>query len=79
MSRTLSNMLELGHIAPDFKLINPVTNRYDDLNSLKSDQGTIIMFICNHCPFVIHIIDKLTEVAKFAQKQGFECYSNQLK
>lgn len=63
MARTLSKMLELGTIAPDFELFNPETGKIDKLNELKSDKATVIMFICNHCPFVIHILKGIKSFA----------------
>lgn len=64
MSLTPSNMLPLGTVAPDFELPNVVTDQNVSLNALKSDTATVIIFMCNHCPYVLHILDKLIEVAK---------------
>ncbi|OAD19707.1 alkyl hydroperoxide reductase/ Thiol specific antioxidant/ Mal allergen, partial [Candidatus Thiomargarita nelsonii] len=52
MARTPSNMMPLGTIAPDFTLPNTVTGDTVTLSDLKSDIATVIMFICNHCPYV---------------------------
>lgn len=54
-----SNMMPLGTIAPDFTLPNPVTGETATLQGLKSDTATVIMFICNHCPYVKAINHKL--------------------
>ena len=48
MSATSSNMLPLGTIAPDFDLLNAVTGASENLQELRGDKGTIVMFICNH-------------------------------
>ena len=48
-------MLPLGTTAPDFNLYEPSTGKYKSLQQLKGDKATLIMFICNHCPFVIHL------------------------
>jgi len=63
MSETPSNMMPLGTKAPDFNLLDTVSGKKLNLTKLKSDVATVVMFICNHCPFVIHIHDKLLEVA----------------
>ncbi len=70
MSLTPSNMLPLGTKAPDFELINPITKKKEALNDNKGERGTVIMFICNHCPFVIHVNNEIVNVANKYQKQG---------
>lgn len=70
MALTPSNMLPLGTIAPAFNLLNTVTGEMNSLEKLKSNKATVIMFICNHCPYVIHIQKKLTAVAKEFQAKG---------
>lgn len=70
MAATHSNMLELGTIAPDFNLFNPSMNIYQNLSELKSEKATVIMFICNHCPYVIHIIKKIVEISDFFLSKG---------
>lgn len=67
---TPSNMLPLGTTAPDFKLIDTVTDSLMELQSLKGEKGTVIMFICNHCPFVIHVNSMLVELANFYHPKG---------
>ena len=70
MAKTPSSMLALGTLAPAFNLYDTVTRRYLTLDELKSPIATVIMFICNHCPYVIHIRSKLIEIAKKYQQQG---------
>ena len=70
MSLTPSNMLALGTEAPDFELWDSVSNSTITLNKLKGVRGTLILFICNHCPFVIHINKALVYIAKNLQKKG---------
>lgn len=70
MAETPSKMLPLGTKAPDFNLHDTCTGKNKSLQDLKSDKGTVIMFICNHCPYVKHLQSKLVEVAKKYQKQG---------
>jgi len=70
MAETPSTMIPLGTSAPSFKLIDTCTNQMRSLADLKSDKATVVMFICNHCPFVKHIQSKLVEVANNYQKKG---------
>ena len=70
MSRTPSNMLPLGTLAPDFKLLDTVSGKMLSLNELKSDKATVIMFICNHCPFVKHVDEGVVALAKDYQAKG---------
>ncbi|MBO0329268.1 thioredoxin family protein [[Muricauda] lutisoli] len=70
MARTPSNMLPLGTKAPDFELMDTVTGKKLVLNHVKGEKGTVIMFICNHCPFVIHVNPMIVELANEYQKKG---------
>lgn len=70
MALTESNMLTLGTVAPDFNLPNTVDDHMLSLNDGKGDQGTVIIFSCNHCPFVIHVNDELIAVANDYQDRG---------
>ena len=63
MARTPSNMIDLGSIAPKFNLINTVDDKLISSNDCFSKKGTLIMFICNHCPFVIHVIDEIVKIS----------------
>ncbi|GGW27117.1 thioredoxin family protein [Arenibacter certesii] len=63
MANTPSNMLPLGTIAPDFNLFDPTLNKKVALQQYKGAKGTVIMFICNHCPFVKHINPELSKTA----------------
>lgn len=70
MSNTPSNMIPLGFIAPDFSLFDTISGNTLNLNHLKGTKGTVIMFICNHCPFVIHINTELVKTANAYIKKG---------
>lgn len=70
MAKTLSNMLPLGTVAPEFNLFEPLTGKVRSLSELKSNQATVIMFICNHCPFVILLKEKLVELSNAYQAKG---------
>ena len=64
MAVTPSTMLQLGTEAPDFTLPDTISEEDVSLTELKSDVATVVMFICNHCPFVIHIREELVGLAK---------------
>lgn len=57
-------MLPLGTIAPSFTLVDSVSNKKMSLHELKSSTATVVMFICNHCPYVKHIQHELAKFAK---------------
>lgn len=71
MALTPSTMLPLGTLAPDFNLPDAISGKMLSLENLKSDTGTIVMFICNHCPYVKHIQTDLAIVSKKYQAKGF--------
>lgn len=56
-------MVPLGTTAPFFELRDSVTDQLMDLNDLKSDLATVIMFICNHCPYVKHVREELVKIS----------------
>ncbi len=70
MSLTESTMLPLGTVAPNFHIRDVVTSNYYSLDDLKSDKATVVMFICNHCPFVIHVNPELIRMANDYKNQG---------
>lgn len=63
MARTPSNMLPLGSKAALFTLPDTVSGQKLSLESLQGAKGTVIVFICNHCPFVKHINPTLVALA----------------
>jgi peroxiredoxin len=62
MARTPSNMIPLGTQAPTFVLPDTVSPKNFSLNDVKGNKATLVMFICNHCPFVKHINDQLVKL-----------------
>jgi len=54
----------------DFELLNTVTGQNVSLEALKSKSATVILFICNHCPFVHHINNALVALANSYQELG---------
>lgn len=73
MANTLSNMLPLGTLAPHFNLFDTISNSSLSLKNLKGTSGTVIIFICNHCPFVLHINNQLVKIANEYSKKGISC------
>lgn len=63
MALTPSSMMPLGTKAPDFRLRSPVSGGEHSLDELKSDKATVVMFICNHCPYVKHVQEELVDLA----------------
>ena len=63
MALTPSVMVPLGSTAPEFTLPDPVKGGEKSLSELKSDTATVIMFICNHCPYVKHIQTGIVDLA----------------
>ena len=60
MVRTPSTMLSLGTSAPDFSLVN-VNGQVVSLDDFADAPALVVMFMCNHCPFVIHIANQLAQ------------------
>ena len=70
MARTPSKMLPLGTKAPEFSLMDTVTEKTMNLQTLKGEKGTLVMFICNHCPFVVHVNPEISRLGEEYQKKG---------
>ena len=69
MVRTPSTMLPLGTTAPGFSLPN-VDGRMVSLDAAAGPRGTLVMFICNHCPFVKHVADQLAALGRDCMPRG---------
>ena len=70
MAATPSNMLPLGTPAPAFNLLDTVSGQTVSLTDRKSDKANVVMFICNHCPYVKHINPELVKVGNDFQPKG---------
>ena len=68
MALTETTNIPLGFIAPSFELLNPLTNKNEKLNDLKSTDATVIVFMCNHCPYVIHVLNQLVKISNEYKK-----------
>ncbi len=62
--------IPLGFRAPDFRLPDTISGKDLCLNDLKGEKATVVMFICNHCPYVVHIKEQLVAMAKDYQSKG---------
>jgi len=63
MALTDSNPIPLHSVAPEFQLKNVVTDQWISLPKQNEFKATVIMFICNHCPYVIHVNPELIRLA----------------
>lgn len=64
MALTPSNMLDLSTRAINFKLLDTISGNVISLTDISSGKrGTLIMFICNHCPYVKHVRTELVNIA----------------
>ena len=70
MARTESNMLRLNTKAPNFSLTNGVDQIPISLNQVRGTNGTLVVFMCNHCPYVLHILDRIVEVCHEIKSLG---------
>jgi peroxiredoxin len=64
MALTSSTMLAIGTQAPDFKLQDVVTNLETSLDMFVEYKVLLVMFICKHCPYVVHVKDELLRLAR---------------
>ena len=69
MARTPSNMPDLGIPAPDFSLPDPTGKLYT-LDDFRDAKALLVVFMCNHCPFVIHLREALSAFASEYQSKG---------
>jgi len=63
-------MLPLGTKAPNFNLMDTISDKKLNLEDLRGQNGTVIMFICNHCPFVVHVNPEISRIAKDYSANG---------
>ena len=69
MTKTASTMLDLGTHAPSFDIPNPSTGQRVTLADYR-DSPVLVVFSCNHCPYVLHILHSFAEYAQNIQEQG---------
>ncbi len=71
MSYIESKMIELETTAPGFSLPDTVTGKVLSLDEITKDaKATVIMFLCNHCPYVIHVNEEIVQLTKDFKEKG---------
>lgn len=70
MALTPSRMMPLGTPAPDFNLPDTVTGDTLSLSKIRGDKATVLMFICNHCPYVKHVELELIRLGRDYKDRG---------
>ena len=70
MALTESTMLQLGTKAPAFSLPDTVSGNEISFQDIKGNNGTVVMFLCNHCPYVIHVNQELIRIANDYKEKG---------
>lgn len=63
MALTESNMLALGTTAPNFDLLDTISGNQKSYMDIRGDKGTVVIFSCNHCPFVVHLNHEIVAIA----------------
>ena len=63
-------MLPLNTKAPTFSLPNPVDDSLVSIDKVKGGKGTMVIFMCNHCPYVLHLLDKIVEATNEIKTWG---------
>ena len=71
MALTFTETIPLGYNAPDFSLPDTVSGKLVSLNDLDVKNGLVVLFICNHCPYVKHLNEGLVKVANEYMPKGF--------
>ncbi|MEM6298428.1 MAG: thioredoxin family protein [Bacteroidota bacterium] len=70
MALTPTTSISLDFKAPDFTLPEPRTQKSVSLKEAKGEKGTLVIFMCNHCPYVIHIIEELVQLTNDYKNKG---------
>lgn len=70
MVKTASTMLDLGTKAPNFALPDTVSGKTISLDTFGEKKGLLVMFICQHCPFVQHVQQELARIGQDYMEQG---------
>jgi len=70
MAATESKMMELGTQAPYFNLFDTISRNMLSINDIKSEKAMVVMFICNHCPYVQHVMNTVLNIAREYSEKG---------
>ena len=75
MATTASTMLPLESKAPNFLLKDTNSNSFYTFDELRGNKGTLVIFISNHCPYVLHAIDEIVMIANDYRVQGLGVFA----
>ena len=64
MALTTSTMLALGTKAPDFTLPDVISGKAISLSTFAGKKALLVMFICRHCPYVVHVREELAKLGR---------------
>jgi len=64
MSETPTIQIPLGFKAPNFRLPDTISGNTISFSDIQGEKGTVVIFICNHCPYVIHVIHQIVKIAE---------------
>ncbi|MAZ93161.1 MAG: thioredoxin family protein [Bacteroidales bacterium] len=70
MSLTFTNHIPLGFKLPYFNLLDTITGEMVSSIDIKGKKGTLVIFMCNHCPYVLHVIHELVKIGYEFMNQG---------
>lgn len=70
MAVTPTTNIELGFALPAFELTDTISGRTFKHNDIRGEKGTLVMFICNHCPYVLHIIKEIVQIGYDYRDKG---------
>ncbi len=70
MAQTPTKQIPLGFTAPDFRLPDVITGKLVQYSDIRGRKGTLVMFICNHCPYVKHVIEELVKIGNEYMPKG---------
>ena len=70
MALVSTEPIPLGFKAPDFELPDTVSGQNYSLNNFKDSKALVVMFICNHCPYVKHIVEELVRLGNDYKEKG---------
>ncbi|KAM0919297.1 hypothetical protein ACQ4PT_008232 [Festuca glaucescens] len=72
-ARLESTGLSVGFRAPQFELPEPMTGKIWTLDDFEGSPALLVMFICNHCPFVKHLKKDIAKLTSFYMEKGLAC------
>jgi len=70
MSLTPTKKIELGFEMPTFNLKDTISNKMVRQSDIRGEKASLVMFICNHCPYVLHVIHELVKIGYDYQDSG---------